>query len=51
MSSSQLGDRLCKSEVRSLQRKLNRAQFLLSSYKTRRMFMAKMHKSESLKML
>ena len=31
---------LCKSEVGLLQRELNRAQFLLNSYRTRRMFMA-----------
>ena len=43
MSSSQLGDHLCKSEVGPLQRELNRAQFLLSSCRTRCMFMAKMN--------
>ena len=36
-----LGDHLCKGEVGPLQRELNRAQFLLNSYITRRMFMAK----------
>ena len=36
-----LGDHICKGEVGSLQRELNRAQFLLNSFKTRRMFMAK----------
>ena len=35
-------DHLCKSEVRSLQRELNRAKFLLNSCRTKRMFMAKM---------
>ena len=34
MSSSRSGDHLCKSEVGSLQRELNRAQFLLSSCRT-----------------
>ena len=42
-SSSQLGDHLCKSEVGPLQRELNMAQFLLSSCRTKRMFMAKMN--------
>ena len=37
-----LRDHLCKSELGSLQRELNRAQFLLSSYRTRRMSMAKL---------
>ena len=36
------GDHLCKSEVSPLQRELNGAQFLLSSYRTKRiMFIAK----------
>ena len=33
---------LCKSEMGLLQRELNRARFLLNSYRTRCMFMAKM---------
>ena len=36
-----LGDHLCKSEVGPLQRELNWVQFLSSSCRTRRMFMAK----------
>ena len=43
MSSSQLGDHLCKSEVGSFQRELNRAQFLLSCCRTKHMFMAKIN--------
>ena len=35
-------DHLCKSEVRPLQREMNKAQFLLNSYRTRCMSMAKM---------
>ena len=35
-------DHLCKSEVGPLHRELNRAQFLLNSYRTKRMSMAKM---------
>ena len=35
-------DHLCKSEVRSLQRELNREKFILNSCRTKRMFMAKM---------
>ena len=38
-----LGNNLCKGEARPLQRELNGAQFLLNSYKTRRMFMAKIN--------
>ena len=38
-----LVDHLCKSEVGPLQRELNKAQFLLNSYRTKRMFMAKMN--------
>ena len=36
-----LGDHLCKGEVGLLQRELNRAQLLLNSCRTKRMFMAK----------
>ena len=39
----ELKDHLCKSEVRLLQWELNRVQFLLNSYRTKRMFMAKMN--------
>ena len=35
-------DHLCKSEVGPLQRELNRARFLLNSYRTKCMSMAKM---------
>ena len=52
MSSSQLENHLFKRDVRPFQRESNRAQFLLSSCRTRRMFMDKNeHKSENWKML
>ena len=38
-----LGYHLCKGEVGPLQNELNNAQFLLSSYRTKCMFMAKIN--------
>ena len=40
-----LGDHICKGEVESLQRELDRAQFLLNSFKIRHMFVPKRYKS------